>query len=40
VFDTAFQFGEKYGPFVAIAVLVVVGGGIAWRVLIRVLRGT
>ena len=32
LFETAFRLGREYGPRVALGVLVVVGGGIVWRV--------
>ena len=37
LFETALRLGARYGPPVALAVLAVVGCGIALRVLARVL---
>jgi hypothetical protein len=37
--ETALRLGTKYGQVVVLAVLVIVGCGIALRVLSRVLRG-
>ena len=37
--DTCVRLGERYGPMVALAVLVVAGGGVALHVLRRVLSG-
>jgi hypothetical protein len=37
LFDTAVRLGGKYGPLVALAVLVLVGCGVALRILARIL---
>jgi hypothetical protein len=35
LFESAIRLGGEYGPSVALAVLVFVGCGIAWRILFR-----
>ena len=38
LFQTAFRIGREYGPTVALAVLLLVAGGIVLRVVSRVLH--